>query len=211
MANVKTFQKNSAGNKMLSANFKVREFACKDGSNTVKVDYELVCILQKIREVTGRPITINSGYRTPAYNRRVGGASNSYHIYGRAADIKGADLDDITSIANSLGVRGILRYNTFIHIDTRTSKYHHSYVTGKNVSYGRKTIPYCGSVLKYGSRGTDVAIVQYKLAREGYNVGTVDGIAGAKFDAAVKAYQRNKGLLVDGKVGINTWNSLFNS
>lgn len=61
MANVKTFQKNSAGSKKLSANFTVREFACKDGSNTVKVDYELVCILQKIREVTGKPITINSG------------------------------------------------------------------------------------------------------------------------------------------------------
>lgn len=210
MANVKTFQKNSAGNKMLSANFTVREFACKDGSNTVKIDYELVCILQKIREVTGRPITINSGYRTASYNRRVGGASNSYHIYGRAADIKGANLDDITDIANALGVRGILRYGTFVHIDTRTSKYHHSYVTGKNVSYNKKNIPYCGQVLKYGSKGTDVAIVQYKLAREGYAVGTVDGIAGAKFDAAVKAYQRNKGLLVDGKVGINTWNSLFN-
>ncbi len=211
MANVKTFQKNSSGDKMLSANFKVKEFACKDGSNTVKIDYELVCILQKIREVTGRPITINSGYRTPSYNKRVGGASNSYHLYGRAADIKGADLNDITSIANSLGVRGILRYGTFVHIDTRTSKYHHSYVTGRNVSYGRKNIPYCGYVLKQGSRGTDVAIVQYKLAREGYDVGTVDGIAGAKFDKAVRAYQKNKGLLVDGKVGINTWNSLFNS
>ena len=107
-------------------------------------------------------------------------------------------------------MKGILRYSTFVHIDTRTSKYHHSYVTGKNVSYNKKNIPYCGQVLKYGSKGTDVAIVQYKLAREGYNVGTVDGIAGAKFDASVKAYQRNKGLLVDGKVGINTWNSLFN-
>lgn len=131
-------------------------------------------------------------------------------MYGRAADIKGANLDDITAIANSLGVKGILRYGTFVHIDTRTAKYHHSYVTGKNVTYGKKNIPYCGSVLKYGSRGIDVAIVQYKLAREGYAVGTVDGIAGVKFDNAVRAYQRNKGLVVDGKVGINTWNSLFN-
>ena len=210
MANVKTFQKNSSGEKKLSANFKVKEFACKDGSNIVKIDYELVCILQKIREVTGKPIIINSAYRTVTYNKKVGGASNSYHLYGRASDIKGANLDDITSIANSLGVKGILRYSTFVHIDTRTSKYHHSYVTGKNVSYNKKNIPYCGQVHKYGSKGTDVAIVQYKLAREGYNVGTVDGIAGAKFDASVKAYQRNKGLLVDGKVGINTWNSLFN-
>ncbi len=210
MANVKTFNKGTSGNKKLSANFTVREFACKDGSNTVKIDYELVCILQKIREVTGRPITINSGYRTPVYNRKVDGASNSYHLYGRATDIKGANLDDITSIANALGVRGILRYGTFVHIDTRTARYHHSYVTGKNVSYGRKVIPYCGYVLKQGTTGSDVGIVQFKLAREGYAVGTVDGIAGVKFDKAVKAYQRNKGLLVDGKVGINTWNSLFN-
>lgn len=131
-------------------------------------------------------------------------------MYGRAADIKGANLDDITAIANSLGAKGILRYGTFVHIDTRTSKYHHSYVTGKNVTYGRKVIPYCGHVLKQGSTETDVGIVQFKLAMEGYAVGTVDGIAGTKFDKAVRAYQKNKGLLVDGKVGIATWNSLFN-
>lgn len=210
MANVKTFQKNSSGEKKLSANFKVKEFACKDGSNTIKIDYELVCILQKIREVTGKPIIINSAYRTPYWNKVQKGASNSYHLYGRAGDIRGAGLDDITAIANSLGVKGIIKYESFVHVDTRISKYHVLDKGKVHVTYGRKVIPYCGHVLKQGSTGTDVAIVQYKLAREGYAVGTVDGIAGAKFDAAVKAYQRNKGLLVDGKVGINTWNSLFN-
>jgi murein L,D-transpeptidase YcbB/YkuD len=206
---VKTFSKSKSGNINIVPNFKIKEFACNDGTDTIKIDYELACILQKIREVAGKPITINSSYRTVSYNKKVGGASNSYHLYGRAADIKGVELDEITAIANSLGVKGIIKYPTFVHIDTRVSKYH---ATSKKeiLNCGRYTIPYCGTVLKQGSKGYNVAIVQFKLAREGYDVGTVDGIAGSKFDKAVKAYQKNKGLLVDGKVGTSTWNKLFN-
>lgn len=45
----------------------------------------------------------------------------------------------------------------------------------------------------------------------GYNCGTVDGIAGMKFDAAVKSFQRVKGCVVDGEItaGKNTWRSLL--
>ena len=43
----------------------------------------------------------------------------------------------------------------------------------------------------------------------GYNCGIVDGIAGAKFVAAVKAYQKANGCVVDGIVGKNTWKKLL--
>ena len=46
-----------------------------------------VNILQPLRATYGRPITVNSGYRSPALNKAVGGAGNSDHMYGRAADI----------------------------------------------------------------------------------------------------------------------------
>lgn len=45
------------------------------------------CVLDRIRERWQSPIYINSGYRCPALNRKVGGVENSYHVRGMAADI----------------------------------------------------------------------------------------------------------------------------
>lgn len=211
MANVKVYSKSKHGNTNIVPNFKIREFASKDGANTIKIDLELAFILQAIRNICGSTV-INSGYRTASHNKRVGGASNSYHLYGRAADIKcsNANLDTICNVANSLGVLGIIKYPTFVHIDTRISKYHANN-KGTRLSYGRNAIVYGGAVLKSGSTGWQVGIVQFKLARLGYSsVGTVDGKAGAKFDKAVREFQAKNGLVVDGKVGTNTWAKLFN-
>ena len=47
--------------------------------------------LDPLREAIGRPIYITSGYRTPWLNREVGGADNSYHLSGMAADITTRD------------------------------------------------------------------------------------------------------------------------
>jgi zinc D-Ala-D-Ala carboxypeptidase len=44
-------------------------------------------VLQPARERYGRAITVNSGYRSPAVNKRVGGATSSQHMSGQAADI----------------------------------------------------------------------------------------------------------------------------
>ena len=44
-------------------------------------------MLQSLRDWLGKPIIVNSGYRSPAVNKAVGGASNSSHMYGLAADI----------------------------------------------------------------------------------------------------------------------------
>ena len=44
-------------------------------------------VLDPLRERWGAPIYVNSGYRCPALNRKVGGVLNSYHIRGMAADI----------------------------------------------------------------------------------------------------------------------------
>lgn len=56
-----------------------------------------------------------------------------------------------------------------------------------------------------------VKYIQKYLNELGYNCGTVDGIAGSKFDSAVKSYQRVNGCVVDGELtsGKNTWRSLL--
>ncbi|WP_303909453.1 D-Ala-D-Ala carboxypeptidase family metallohydrolase [Thiohalomonas denitrificans] len=45
-----------------------------------------VLVLQPLRDALG-PVTVTSGYRPPALNRKIGGARNSQHRYGLAADI----------------------------------------------------------------------------------------------------------------------------
>jgi uncharacterized protein YcbK (DUF882 family) len=75
----------------LSANFKLSEFQCHDGSVPTGAQMDnlkaLVEQLQILRDYTGKSITIVSGYRSPAWNTRVGGAGHSQHMEGRAADL----------------------------------------------------------------------------------------------------------------------------
>ena len=106
--------------------FKVKEFACKDGSQVVFIDSYLVSILDILRSQVGKPVYINSGYRTPTRNKAVGGAKYSYHMRGMAADIR---VDGMTAkeIANKLNKIipnecGIIVYNTWVHFDVRTGK-----------------------------------------------------------------------------------------
>ena len=62
------------GETLLSRSFRAKEFACKDGTDPLFVDSELVQVLQAIRDHFGAPVVITSGYRTAAHNRAVGGA-----------------------------------------------------------------------------------------------------------------------------------------
>ena len=52
----------------------------------------LAALLEQVRALVGAPIAISSGYRSPALNKAVGGAGNSAHVLGLAADISTAKL-----------------------------------------------------------------------------------------------------------------------
>lgn len=123
---VKTYSVKKDGSTYLSENFKVKEFACNDGSDTVLISDDLVELLQKIRDHFGVAVVINSGYRTSTYNKKVGGATNSQHVKGTAADIvaKGVDPLTVAQYAEYLmpNSGGIGVYQTFTHVDVRTSR-----------------------------------------------------------------------------------------
>lgn len=123
---IKAYSKAKDGNKNLSANFKVKEFACTDGSDPIFIDSELVTVLQKIRTYFGKSVTITSAYRTPAKNKAVGGETYSQHLYGRAADIKvkGIAPKKVAAYAEKLlpNKGGIGTYSTFTHVDVRSAK-----------------------------------------------------------------------------------------
>lgn len=123
MLNVYSLKKD--GNLRLSLNFRVKEFACKDGSDPIFIDSDLVSILQKIRNHFGKPVTITSAYRTPPHNKSCGGTTYSQHLYGKAADIKvqGIAPKEVAKYAETLLDKGgIGIYNTFTHIDVRSTK-----------------------------------------------------------------------------------------
>ena len=121
------------GSTALSPHFHVREFRCKDGTDTVMVDEALTVVLQCIREHFGKAVTITSGYRTAAHNAAVGGAKSSQHLLGRAADIRvqGVSVEDAAAYTESLmpDWGGIGRYSVkagratgWVHVDTRANK-----------------------------------------------------------------------------------------
>lgn len=126
-ARVREYLVDTEKNTKVGEYFKVKEFACKDGSPVVFIDSYLVGILDILRARIAKPVIITSGYRTPTRNKEVGGAKYSYHMRGRAADIR---VDGMTAkeIANELNKIvpnecGIIVYNGWVHIDTRTKKY----------------------------------------------------------------------------------------
>ena len=126
LENIEVFSFKSDKTKQISSNFKVKEFKCNDGSDKIIVDTEFVeTKLQNIRNHFKTAVTINSAYRTPTYNKKVGGASSSYHVKGRAFDIvvKGHTPSEVAKYARSIGVKGVIEYNTFVHIDSRPKQY----------------------------------------------------------------------------------------
>lgn len=126
MYTVNIYDVNTESNVKVAENFKVREFACKDGTRVVLVATKLADYLQMARKHFKKPLNVNSGYRTVAYNKKIGGASNSQHIYGTAADvyIKGVSSLELYNYfceicPDSCGI-GI--YDNFVHFDVSPVK-----------------------------------------------------------------------------------------
>jgi len=114
----------NAGDRALSAHFSEEEFVCHCGCGKVHVDPRLVYLLEKAREVLGRPIIITSGYRCAAHNKAVGGKPVSAHLTGEAADIQcvfSAERHDLVRTFLTLGVSRIGIGRGFIHIDVSTT------------------------------------------------------------------------------------------
>jgi uncharacterized protein YcbK (DUF882 family) len=128
----KYYSLSTDAHKQLAPNFTVQEFACNDDSDAVLIDTELVQLLQTIRNYYQAPLIINSAYRTPAYNHKIGGASESQHLFGKAADIVVRGITPVqlyndlhgSMIISSSFQGGLGLYKTFVHIDVRHTHKH---------------------------------------------------------------------------------------
>lgn len=118
----------------LTKNFNKIEFESKDGAEmpewVLTNIKELAKNLQVIRDVVGVPVHINSGYRSPQHNKRIGGVRNSKHTKGLAADItvqnytpkKLARLILKLIKQGKIKQGGVGLYNGFVHYDIRGYK-----------------------------------------------------------------------------------------
>jgi len=118
----------------LTKNFHLDEFQSKDGAEmpaqVVLNIQKLANQLQILREHLNRPIRITSGYRSPAHNKAVGGARNSQHTLGKAADIqvKGMEPQEVyDAIENVIHCGDMLQgglglYKGWVHYDIRKTK-----------------------------------------------------------------------------------------
>jgi uncharacterized protein YcbK (DUF882 family) len=118
----------------LTKDFNRSEFDCNDGSVMPKEVLlniqKLANQLQVLRDCLGVTITVNSGYRSPSYNKKIGGVSNSQHVIGKAADItaKGytpaqvyARIEELIKSGDMLQ-GGLGSYSTFTHYDIRKTR-----------------------------------------------------------------------------------------
>jgi len=107
----------------LSSNFNSNEFKCKccgQLPNTKEFHEEFIDRLQAARTIAGIRFDINSGYRCQNHNRAVGGAANSAHLKGLAADIEAKTDESRFKIIVALLSAGFTRIGiakTYIHAD----------------------------------------------------------------------------------------------
>jgi zinc D-Ala-D-Ala carboxypeptidase len=101
-------------------NFTPEEIACR-GDGKIRINAPALDKLQALRDRLGAPLIVNSAYRSPTYNRKVGGAKQSMHLQGAAFDISMAnhDPESFEKAARAVGFSGFGFYprQIFMHVD----------------------------------------------------------------------------------------------
>ena len=194
----------------LTKNFKSTEFDChgKGCCTETPIHEDLVAILQKVRDHFGVSVTVNSGYRCPTHNAKVGGASKtSYHMTGQAADIsvKGVHPVIVARYIDTLNVNGRVGCYTwndkgsgFVHVDVRGTtggKKSNAFYTENNTDYD--DVPHFHPIIKHGTNGKEVIVAQRRLKEMGYYKGSIDGICGPGTEQAISNFFWDKAFPID--------------
>ena len=99
--------------------FKPSEIACK-GDGSLLVDEDALDRLEEVRQRIGKPLYLNSAYRSAAHNKAVGGSPTSQHLKGKAFDVRlqGITRTELLKAAKAAGFTGFGQYDSFVHLDT---------------------------------------------------------------------------------------------
>lgn len=213
---VKTYQKGVATR--LTSNFRSTEFDCHGSGccDVTPISEELVEILQKVRNHFKVSVNVNSGYRCPKHNSDVSGASKtSYHMNGMAADIRVKNVHPVivARYLETLNVNGRIGCYTyddsgsgFVHVDVRGKKTR-AFYTENNVGY--ENFDHFHPVIKRGSKGRHVTVVQRRLKTFGLYKSSIDGKCGPAMEKAIIAFNEMHGRENDKAFGPLCWNEAF--
>lgn len=119
----------------LSNNFELREFTESDTATRKGIynypgvderkalDNLVTNLLQPLRDLYGKKMIINSGYRCPELNKEVGGVPASQHVKGEAADVACDNPEEVKNLLLSSGLEfdQIGVYKRFVHISLKLS------------------------------------------------------------------------------------------
>jgi len=176
----------------------VGEFRGKSNSDLIWTDRRAMEAWNKTRAAWGRPIYVGYAFRRIGEG---GHADQSQHYAGVSFDVaqnlSNSERTQLRNLASSLGVWSYVEpaylTPTWVHFDSRLGP------------------PACSAgypMVRQGSKGVYVALLQDALNTIGaYSVG-VDGMFGPKTQDAVRTFQRENGLTADGVVGCSTWTAL---
>lgn len=174
----------------------VKEFRGSSKSDVLWTDRRCMMAWNSFRYVYGKPIFVGFAFKRPIEG---GHGILSQHYAGLAFDV-GQNLSNVgrNEMRNLAISSKIWNYvepanltPRWVHFDERQT------VSGY-------------PLVRRGSRGVYVCILQDALMSLGYSTGGLDGIFGAVTEKSVRDYQSKNGLQVDGLVGNKTWNKLMN-
>lgn len=173
---------------------KVKEFRGSSDSGLLWTDRQAMQAWNSFRYVYGKPIYVGFAFKRPW----EGGHSNlSQHYAGLAFDVgqnlTQAERNNMRKLAVTSGI-----WNYVEPIS----------LTPRWVHFDERLVAFGYPLLRNGSKGVYVCILQDGLTTLGYNTGGLDGIFGARTKESVLEFQRINNLTQDGLVGTNTWNAL---
>ena len=177
----------------------VGEFRGSSRSPTLWTEKRAMQSWNATRYLFGSPIPVGYAFKRPYEG---GHSSMSQHYAGvcfyKAQTLSITERNRLRNVANESGVWSYVEpanlTPTWVHFDKR------------------RGVPACGAgypVVRQGTRGAYVLILQDSLNTLGYRTGGLDGVFGPRTREAVTNYQRKLGLTVDGIVGCNTWRSIL--
>lgn len=179
----------------------VGEFRSNSNSDVLWTDKRAMQAWNATRARFGRPIDVGFAFKKMSEG---GHAGQSQHYAGVAFDVgqrmSTSERNRLRNVAAATGMWGYIEPKaltpTWVHMDRRTGT------------------PACSTggypLVRQGSKGVYVALLQDALNDLGYSAGTIDGIFGSGTRRAVIQFQRDNNLSADGIVGCNTWRALTN-
>ena len=178
----------------------VKEFRGSSRSDILWTEKRAMQSWNQFRHMYGKPIYVGFAFKRP---REGGHGRQSQHYAGLAFDVgqnlTNAQRAEMRSLALRSGLWGYVEpvslSPTWVHFDRR------------------RGTPACAAggypVIRQGSLGAYVLVLQDSLNFLGYGTGGLDGIFGAGTRTAVQSFQRQNALTVDGIVGCATWTALM--